>query len=54
MQTVYILSGKMGEMKNEKTKWFAGLPVWRFAMRRWWAQWEWIFEVLSLETKNKS
>jgi hypothetical protein len=34
MQTVYILSGKIGEMKNEKTKWFAGLPVWRFAMRR--------------------
>ncbi len=25
-------------MKNEKTKWFAGLPVWRFAMRRWWGK----------------
>jgi hypothetical protein len=25
-------------MKIEKTKWFAGLPVWRFAMRRWWGK----------------
>jgi hypothetical protein len=27
LQTVYILSGKIGEMKNEKKKWFAGLAV---------------------------
>ena len=25
-------------MKNEKKKWFAGLAVWRFAMRRWWGK----------------